>query len=232
MKKTLSCLALFLGAAGAQAQETSAESGNSNSVETQITAEELPALKRNTVELRPVEVLLSAVPGVASVGASFESYVAKQWAAVVGVSYADIEISRENLDLAQDETDAPLVRSGYGYSAGLGVRYYEDPIGDSTYGGAHLDYSEVKADWEYEGENYSSTQYAVTPSLVVGYRWVWPNGVMARLGAGAGIPKVDSQSVELAPAMLQSSGDGIEEIEDVLDQQVVAKIDLGLGYSF
>jgi hypothetical protein len=196
-----------------------------------VTPQETPVFKRNTIELRPFESATSAIPGIAASGATFETAVTRQWAAVVGGSYADVSISKENFNQVREETNEPFVNSGYGYSAGIGVRYYEDPIGDSTYGGGHLDYSEVKANWNYENNDYVTKVYGAIPSLVIGYRWVWQNGLVARLGAGAGVPVVDTQSTTATSSNGSTSG-GVEKIEGFLDQNVIAKLDLGLGYTF
>jgi hypothetical protein len=196
-----------------------------------VTPQETPAFKRNTIELRPFESAASAIPGVAASGATFETAVSKQWAAVIGGSYTDVSISRKNFDQVREKTNDPIVDSGYGYSAGIGVRYYEDPIGNSTYGGGHLDYSEIKANWNYENNDYVTRLYGAIPSLVVGYRWVWQNGLVARLGAGAGVPIVDTQST----TAVTSNGDtakGVEKIQGFVDQNVIAKLDLGFGYTF
>jgi len=216
-------LATSLGAKGVNAQESSGTMS--------ITPQETPAFKRNTIELRPFETAASVIPGVAASGATFETAVNKKWAAVIGGSYTDVSISRGTFDQIRDETNQPIVRSGHGYSAGIGVRYYEDPIGNSTYGGGHLDYSEVKANWNYENNDYVTRVFGATPSLVIGYRWVWQNGIVARLGAGAGVPVVDSQNT----TALTANGDtaaGVEKIDNFLDQNVIAKVDLGLGYTF
>ncbi len=223
MKRLTTIAAFMFMSMGANAQE--------NAGTMSVTPQETPAFKRNTIELRPLETAASVVPGVAASGATFETAVTRQWAAVVGGSYTDVSISQGNFEEVRNETSAPIVNSGYGYSAGVGVRYYEDPIGDSTYGGGHLDYSEMKANWNYEGDDYVTRVYGATPSLVIGYRWVWQGGLVARLGAGAGVPVVDSQSTTATT----SNGDttkGVEKIETFLDQNVIPKLDLGLGYTF
>lgn len=194
----------------------------------ELNPQETPRMKWNTFEIKPGELLAAAVPGIAAAGATFETKVTPNWAALASASYLDVKISGGNMDKAQDATDEPLVKSGYGYATGLGLRYYEDPIGDSTYGGGQIDYSEMKAKWEYDGKNYQSATYGVTPSLVAGYRWIWQNGLAVRLGAGAGMARLDSMKVnELAQA-----NTGVEKIEDLLDRGVVPKIDIGIGYQF
>lgn len=223
MKRLTTIAAFMFMSLNANAQE--------NAGTMSVTPQETPGFKRNTVELRPFESAASVIPGVAASGATFETMVNRQWAAVVGGSYTDVSISSENFNQVREETNDPIVDSGYGYSAGVGVRYYEDPIGDSTYAGGHLDYSEIKADWNYGNNDYVTRVYGAIPSLVIGYRWVWQNGLVARLGAGAGVPIIDSQSTEA----VTSNGDtaeGVEQIQGFLDQNVIAKLDLGLGYTF
>lgn len=223
MKKLIAALSMFLVGSVAYAQQ---DAGTLT-----VTPEETPSLKRSTIEFKPLEALVSVVPGIMASGATFETLVSGQWAAVIGGSYADIDISQKNINKARGETEEPLVKHGYGYTAGAGLRFYEDVIGGSTYGGAHLDYSELKSDWNYDDNEYVSRVYAVTPSLAVGYRWVWQNGVIVRLGAGAGIPKVDAQSTKAKTANTKTD-EGQKKIEDILDQQVIAKVDFGVGYSF
>lgn len=208
----------------------SATAFGQNSVGTvELQQQETPKMKWNTIEVKPGELLLAAIPGFASAGATFETKITPNWAAVVGGSYYDAKISGNTIDRVRKDTDAPLPKSGYGYSTGLGARYYEDPIGDSIYAGGQLDYAEGRINWDYENTRYRSNVYGVTPSLALGYRWVWQNGLVFRLGAGAGMPKIDSLKIrELA----QASSRGSEKIEDILDQRITPKIDLGLGFTF
>jgi hypothetical protein len=196
-----------------------------------VQAEDNPRLKRNTFEVRPVEVLAAAVPGVASGGASYEAYLGSNWAANVGGSYADVDMPQKYIGTTNDQADSALVEDGYGYSVGAGVRYYDDPIGDSAYGGFNIDYSELRYGFEFEDETYATEQYAVTPSLTAGYRWVWQNGVLARLGAGVGLPSVQSQSV-ISETNGPSAEEGLDSVNDILDQDVLAKLDLGVGMMF
>lgn len=191
--------------------------------------QETPKMKWSTVELKPGDLLLAIIPGFASAGATFENKITPNWAAVISASYYNAKISGPTIDRIREDTSEPLPKAGYGYSTGLGVRYYEDPIGDSTYAGGQIDYSEAQVDWDYDSTKYRSNVYGVTPSLAVGYRWVWQSGFVFRLGAGAGLPKIDSLKVnELA----QAKNDGPEKIEDILDQRITPMLDLGLGFTF
>lgn len=203
----------------------------SQDVATTVKAEKNPELKRTTIELRPIETLASATPGIASAGASAEFYVGHNWAVLFGGSYGDIDLPQKFVGTANEKKNTPIANDGYAFNAGTGMRYYEDAIGDSAYGGVTIDYNEQHATWKLNDDVVAVNQYAVTPSLVAGYRWVWQNGLLARLGAGVGLPSTQSQTV-----VNKTSGpdavDANNKVTDLLDQNVIAKIDLGIGVMF
>lgn len=203
-------------------------------VATTVTADDMPALKRNSLELRPLETIISSVPGVASAGLSYESYLGRGWAAFATGMYSDVKLSGRQRALAQDEVNEPVVRGGYGYTVGAGVRVYEDAIGDSWYGGGQLDYQEVDATWEYNDEELTSQRFAVIPGISGGYRWVWNGGFLIRAGVYAGLPSISSQSVGSAPAAISpvAATEGESKLEDLLDAQTIVNADLGLGWMF
>lgn len=198
--------------------------------------EQTPSLKRNSLELRPMDVLISAIPGIASAGLSFESYLTHGWTIVADGSYYDVNLSGRQRSIAEDQTDEPVVDTGYGYQAGAGVRVYEDPIGDSGYLGALLYYRELHAKWEFNDERLTSTQFAAIPTVAAGYRWVWNSGFLLRAGISAGLPSVPSQAVHSEPAAVNSrttpTTDGEKKLSDMLDQQTIVTGDLGIGVMF
>jgi hypothetical protein len=196
-----------------------------------VSAERNPPLRRNTFEIRPIETLMSVTPGIASGGASFESYIGRNFAVTVGASYADVDLPQKFVGTINDEKNAPTVNKGYGYSVGTGLRYYDSPIGDSLYGALDVAYSEARNGWKYNDETYRTTRIAVTPSVSAGYRWVWQNGALLRLGAGVGLPSVQSQSVVTETNGVDAA-EGEDKINDLLDTKALAMLDLGLGVMF
>lgn len=196
-----------------------------------LKGERNPPLKRNSFEIRPIESVAAAAPGIASGGASFETYLGQNFALKVGGSYADVDLPNKVTATVTDKTHEPMVETGYGFSAGAGVRYYDYPIGNSIYAGGDIDYAEAHVGWGYKDESYKSTRYQVMPSLVAGYRWVWQNGMLVRLGGGAGLPSVPSQKV-VATTDGADSQRGLDKINKTLDTKVLAKIDLGVGMMF
>lgn len=197
-----------------------------------LKSEDNPAMKRYSVEVRPLETLASSVPGVAAGGISTEANLGKQWAIMVGGSYADINsLPRKFVTTMNEDKGSPLFDNGFGYSVGAGLRYYNVPIGDSSYGGLNLDYGETHLRWGFREETYKTDQIAITPSLVAGYRWVWLNGLMMRLGAGAGLPSIASQKI-IDKSDGKDAEEGHTKIEDILNQKVALKLDFGIGMMF
>lgn len=195
------------------------------------TSERNPRLKPVTVEIKLLDSLASAVPGLASGGLSLEHYLGKNFSLQVAGSYADVDLPMSYVNKVTEKTNSPMIKDGNGYSAGLGLRYYDSPIGDSLYGGLIVEYSEAKNDWKYNSETFSSDIKAMTSSLSAGYRWVWDNGFLLRFGAGAGLPTVLDGGVT-ATSSGPNSAEGKRKIDDLIDTKVLAKIDLGIGMMF
>ncbi len=195
------------------------------------TSERNPRLKPITVEVKLLDSLASAVPGLASGGLSLEYYLGQNFALQLAGSYADVDLPMRYVNKVTEETNSPMIQGGNGYSAGLGLRYYDAPIGDSLYGGLIIDYSEANNNWKFNSETYDSDVKALTTSLSAGYRWVWENGFLLRFGAGAGVPTVlDGEVTRTSTG--PASDEGKRKIDDLIDSKVVAKIDLGIGMMF
>lgn len=197
-----------------------------------LKSEDNPAMKRYSVEVKPLETLSSSVPGVAAGGISTEAMLGHQWALTIGGSYADIDgLPRKFVTTMNEDKGSPFFDKGFGYAVGAGLRYYNMPIGDSSYGGLNLDYGETHLRWVFREETYKTDQIAITPSLVAGYRWVWLNGFLMRLGAGAGLPSVASQKI-LDKSAGKDADEGHKKIENILNQKVALKLDFGVGMMF
>ena len=197
-----------------------------------LKSEDNPSMKRYTIEVRPIETLASSVPGVAAGGISSEVNISKQWALAIGGSYADINsLPRKFVTTTNEDKGSPMFDNGFGYSLGASLRYYNVPIGDSSYGGLNLDYGETHLRWGFREETYKTDQTALTPSLVAGYRWVWLKGFLMRLGVGAGLPSVASQKI-VDKTRGKDVDEGHKKIEDILNQKVALKLDLGVGMMF
>ncbi|SMF64994.1 hypothetical protein [Pseudobacteriovorax antillogorgiicola] len=196
-----------------------------------INTEEMPKLLYNSIEISPIAAGLSAEGGVQIISASWEQYIGDKWAGYLRAGYGDVEMDNDFIQEAQEETDGAVLESGYGSSFELGTRYYEDPIGDSWFGSAGVSYSESKSKWVYEESEVQNELYAVTPNIGAGYRWAWNSGFLVRASVGAGFPYVSSESVSatISGAKVEEA---IEDVEDYNDQDVIPKLDVGIGYTF
>lgn len=197
----------------------------------QMVIENVPVQKKTSIELNPLSAAISHVPGIGAVSGSVEGALGNGFAGFVELGYADFDIANNLAEEAEENTNEPMVRKGYGYSTAAGMRYYEDPIGDSMYGSVSVAYSEGKAAWQFKDNDIKSELYVVTPALTAGYRWAWQSGVLLRLGAGVGIPKTVGQNVSDAGRSADVE-EGRTKIEDIQDLEAVAKVDFGLGYAF
>ena len=194
-------------------------------------SEETPKIKKFAVEIQPLTTALAASPNTGAIGGSAEFYLGDKWATFVEGSYIDATLKNSWIADLREDTNAPLPRGGEAYSAGLGLRYYEDPIGDSLYGGGSMSYGETDASWTFEDAEISSELYSVTTSAVAGYRWVWNNGLLVRLGAGAGLRSIAAESYK-STNNGSSTDQAIAKVKDLQNFPVAARVDLGLGYTF
>jgi hypothetical protein len=185
-----------------------------------------------SMELKPLTTLMSAVPGVGSIGLGFEAFVAPRFAV-----FSNFAVMNANLPHAYDddvqEFSRLYPRSFTGGSIGLGGRYYGSLFGDSWYGGAKLGVTRVRAKWEYRDEVLSQDVGSLTPGVEGGYRWLWVNNVLVRLGVGASanlrqFDNIETES-ESASADVVSAR---KELDKTSKFPVLASVDLGIGYKF
>ena len=194
-------------------------------------SEKTPTIKKFAVEIQPLTTALAASPNTGAIGGSAEFYLGDKWATFIEGNYVDASLKNSWIADLREDTDAPLPRGGEAYSCGLGLRYYEDPIGDSLYGGGSMSYGETDASWTFEDAEISSELYSVTTSAVAGYRWVWNNGLLLRLGAGAGLRSIAAESYT-STNNGSSSAQAIAKVKDLQNFPVAARVDLGVGYTF
>lgn len=188
-----------------------------------------PRQPNGAIEVNPLTALFSAIPGVGAFGGSVEGNVDGKWAAFVGASYADVKLSGAMLTRAKVPDDVAYMKSGYAYSSELGLRYYENPIGDSLFGGGSGSYSEMHGKWNYGEERFATDAYAFTPAIFAGYRWVWPSRLLLRLEGGLGVPRIDSKRVTDLPAAVS---EGHSKVDKALSPVYAPRLGFSAGYSF
>jgi hypothetical protein len=186
-----------------------------------------------TAEVKPLQTLLSAIPGVGVVGFGLEGFVRPKTTV-----YSEVNIINSNLPerlegaakdkLGDDKLYANKMRGG---AVDIGSRWYNNPIGHSWYTGGKIGYQEASTEWEYNDEVLTQRSASLTPGINAGYRWAWQNNVVVRLGAGASLNLVQAQNVDS-----ENDNADTDEARDELDEAakvpVLANVDLGLGYMF
>jgi hypothetical protein len=183
-----------------------------------------------TAEIKPLPTLLSAVPGIGSLGAGVEADLFNGPAPFLEFTALSSNLPERLEGAAKDEEDLypDRVRGG---SVDIGSRYYQSAIGHSFYGLAKVGYTEMSSRWEYNDGIVDHRVASITPGLGVGYRWRWPNRLMVRLGAGVAANLVQANSTENQVDNADSD-EAADKVKDRADEPTIANVDLGLGYMF
>jgi len=187
-----------------------------------------------TVEVKPLPILLSAIPGVGSISGGVEGMVAPNIAA-----FGEVAILSSNLperlegtakdELGQNDLYANRVKGG---SVDLGARFYLNPLGHSWFTQAKAGYQEMSTEWVYQDQTVNQRFATFTPGIGAGYRWRFADpSIVVRLGAGAAANIVQAQEVT-ADAETSVTQEAREKLDKAADTQVLANVDLGLGYMF
>lgn len=187
-----------------------------------------------TAEIKPLPTVLSLVPGVGSIQAGVEADINQTVAPFLEFTAVNANLP-ERLDaIVEDEAegdDTIRPKKLQGGGVDIGARFYTAPLGHSWYGQAKIGYSEVTGEWEYREEIVDSRVASLTPGLGGGYRWLWNNGVVLRLGAGVSANLVQASDVDYDEETANTL-EAQEDLEDRFDEPVLANVDLGLGYRF
>lgn len=193
--------------------------------------ETMPKLRQSTIEINPLALALSLTPSVGAIAGSYEQYLGDKWAGYISAGYGDAELEQEWVQEAREDSNGAVFDRGFASFYELGARYYEDPIGDSFYGTAGISYSETQSTFVLDEAEIRNRTYAVTPSVGAGYRWAWNSGFIVRAAIGAGFPFLNGEQVTSNDAT-PAAQEGIRDVEDINDQDVIPRIDFGLGYTF
>jgi len=194
----------------------------------EVSAERAPF----AVELKPLPTAMSFEQGVGAVGASAEAFFADKWAWFIGGAYTDMNLPNNLIQKGQNNNkNTPIPSDVIGYTYYTGARYYTDPLLGSWYGDLGAGYAEQTGKWNYKGTLVDSRAVSVLPMVGAGYRWVFANRVLVRLGANVAYnnSKVDKAT---ATEVTNNYQDAENKVYDTLKTPVLASLDLGLGYAF
>ena len=183
-----------------------------------------PAWRNSSVEIKPLGIIASALPGVGLVGIGAEKFVDNNTAAFLDLSYMTADL---NKSVAQKNADKyALPERVNSYAVGLGARYYAVPATHTWYAGAKLGYDRSEGKWTYQKEEVRKEVASLTPGIEGGYRWLFNSGVLVRAGAGVG------GNVVVAEQTGDASAQAVDAVNKATKPNVSGKIDLGLGYAF
>lgn len=185
-----------------------------------------------SIELKPLPTAMSATPGVGSAGLGAEVAWGDN-----ATTFADIYAINANLPnrLRNEgrEQDVPVIQKMNGYAGDIGARYYGQSVEtDSWYGGARMSYTFAKAQWGYQGEKISQTVKTMSPGLEAGYRWIWSNNVLLRLGAGADSNIVQENNATAIDRETTVTADAEDKVKGYAKVAVTPRVDMGIGYAF
>ena len=185
-----------------------------------------------SVELKPFPTVLSAVPGVRSVGFGIELSAGGN-VSTFGNAYAINANLPSQLRGEGDENTNPVVQKFDGYAADVGVRYNATPVETgSWYAGGKVGYSMAMGQWGYRQEKVNQTIRMMTPGLEGGYRWIWNSGVLLRLGGGLDANVLQQNSTSPVGQATATTADAEDKVKGYAKIAVAPRGDVGVGYAF
>lgn len=184
-----------------------------------------PAWRDSSVEIKPLGLIGSAIPGIGTVGVGAEKFVDNNMAGFVDLSYMTADLNKSVAQKNDEKYALPDRVNSYGMD--LGARYYGVPATHTWYAGAKLGYTRSEGKWTYQGEELRKEVAALTPGIEGGYRWLFTNGMLVRAGAGVGGNVIVGEQTDE-----DASAGAVDAVNKATKPPVTGKIDLGLGYAF
>lgn len=194
---------------------------------TPFTSEVRPAApdwRDSSVEVKPLALMGSAIPGIGAFGIGAEKFLDNNTAGFVDLSFMTADLNKRTVQDNDQKYALPDRVNSYGVD--LGARYYGVPATHTWYAGAKLGYNRSEGNWTYRDDTVRKEVAALTPGVEGGYRWLFTNGVLVRAGAGA------AGNVVVGEKTSEAKEETIDKVDKATKAPVVAKLDVGLGYAF
>lgn len=191
------------------------------------------------VELKPLPILMTSMTGGQGLGVGFElnSSIYHNWVVVSSAEVYkgprnDEGMVPDNMEkgqIAVEETEFEYQQLSFG------LRSYSNRQDDTYYVGGELSVANEVQEFEVSDSIYNVQSQSLRPAVEFGYRWIWDNGSMFRLGM---------KGVFITNTQNRLDGDGAElpevwreEFYKVLDEaerktSFYATMDVGIGYTF
>lgn len=193
--------------------------------------------KRFAVEVKPLPMIVSILPGSAGIGGEFEAKMTRNFTVFADASYLHMRLTDKMLedvqnDQSEDKPDS-VAREMTVTSMAAGGRYYADAFADSWFAGAKVGGGTAKVNWAYAEERYDDESLFYMAGAEAGYRWLWESGFLIRLGFGFNATMIPHRDVTQVAATDASAGrDDIEDKTPTKKTTGSAAFDFGLGYTF
>lgn len=192
------------------------------------------------IEFKPLPTLMSTFANGQGAGAALELSSSRydNWVFVASAEAYRGARSDDGMipDSIENNETAPVDETDYIYQQfGFGVRSYSNRQDDSYYLGGEVAVSSEVQSFEVSDDSYDILSTSYRPSFEFGYRWVWDNGTLFRLGTKFTYVtnirnRFDGEESELPEAWRETFVKSLEDAESKDD--VYANIDLGIGYTF
>lgn len=185
-----------------------------------------------STEIKPVTTALSAIPGIGGIGIGTEAFLTPKVSWFVDGTYMDVNLPGTTLKRAREAADdEPFPVHTYGYNVTTGARWYSSPATSSWYAGLGLGYAETNGKWESNDERVKVKTASTLPSVAAGYRILWSNNLLMRIGGGVA-SNVNRTKDVVADGNTQAAKDAENKIDDRIDRNLVANVDFGFGYAW
>ena len=183
--------------------------------------------RTTSVEVKPLPLALSVLPGLGAAGIGVEQSAAPN-VAVFGEGYLSTVDMTKRMLRDNDKSTTALPDRVNVYAVDVGARIYTVPQAHAWYAGGKVGYARNDGDWVYRDQTVSKRVDSVTPGVEGGYRWLFENGFLVRLGAGAGGNVIVAEKTDSSKA----TSEAVDKVDAITKPTFSGKLDLGLGYAF
>jgi hypothetical protein len=188
-----------------------------------------------TVELKPLPTALSAVPeagAVGSIGLGAEIFQTKHMAWFGEGQYIDVNTPNNLTNRSkQANPSSPVPSEMHGYEWTAGARLYGTPEVSTWYGSLGVGYSDYAGTFNYQDTTIAAHTISILPTVAAGYRWMFDNNVLLRLGLDVASNQVKSRRAD-AESQTANAADGEHKVRNLERTPVLANLDFGVGYGF
>ena len=192
------------------------------------------------LELKPLPIFMTTLTGGQGIGGAVELTSSRYDTWVLVTSAEAFRGPRQDEGMIPERIEengtAPVSETDYIYQQlGVGLRSYSNRQDDSYYIGGEFALTTEVQSFEVADSSYNIVSRSYRPNIEFGYRWVWDNGTVFRLGTKITYVtnirnQFDGEESELPEEWRDDLLQSLEQASQKDD--VYPGIDIGVGYSF